>query len=298
MHAADIPRRNRTIEVALPREFDWNAQLSFRAPRCIPGVEEVYDGVYRRTALAGGIPALLEFSASDSKLVVEITSAEAIGVALEPIIRKMFDLGAPVSEIDAHLTEDPLLAPLVAHRAGLRLPVAWDPFELAIRAIVGQQITVRAASTLAGRIVEQFGDSVAGFHPTLTRIFPSAQKLAAADMSRIGMPAKRIETLKRVSSAVASKAVPFDGKQALDEFVSALCELPGVGPWTANYVALRGFGYADAFPSSDLGLIRAFASRTSAGNESTSKLQRMLDKHAARWRPYRGYAALHLWSAA
>jgi 3-methyladenine DNA glycosylase/8-oxoguanine DNA glycosylase len=158
--------------------------------------------------------------------------------------------------------------------AALRLPGCWDPFELAVRAILGQQVTVRGASTLAARLVEQFGP-------------PSADKLADADLTGIGLPRARAESLRGLARAVCDGSLRLDGSATASEVIERLCRLPGIGSWTANYIAMRALGDPDAFPSSDLGLLKA------AGASSPRRLEAM----AEAWRPWRSYAALYLWES-
>jgi AraC family transcriptional regulator of adaptative response / DNA-3-methyladenine glycosylase II len=173
-----------------------------------------------------------------------------------------------------------MLSRRVARRPGLRVPGAWDGFELAVRAILGQQVTVKGASTLAGRIVEGYGTPVKS-NDGLTHLFPSPCVLAEADFGEVGLPRARAAAIRGLAQAVASGHVTFSG--IVDE--SNLLSLPGVGDWTAQYIAMRAMGEPDAFPSSDLGLLHA-AGLTSA---------RKLAERAERWRPWRAYAAMHLW---
>src|SRR5436309_409651 len=176
--------------------------------------------------------------------------------------------------MSAHLRKSPALKGIVASAGGLRLPGCWDPFELAVRAILGQQITVRGASTLAARMVTQFGP-------------PRAEIIAEADLAGIGLPGARAESLRALARAVCDGSLRLDGSAAVSEVIEKLCTLPGIGPWTANYIAMRGLGDPDAFPSSDLGLLKA------AGVTSPRRLEAL----AEAWRPWRSYAALYLWES-
>jgi AraC family transcriptional regulator of adaptative response / DNA-3-methyladenine glycosylase II len=201
-------------------------------------------------------------------------------------VRRMFDLTADPREIAAHLSRDVLLSEQVRIAPGLRVPGCWDGFELAVRAILGQQISVAGASTLAGRLVQAFGeriDSAAG----LTHLFPKPERLAEADVARIGLSSSRAETIRRLARHVAERRITFDALQDSNDFRSRLREIRGLGDWTVQYIAMRALGDPDAFPANDLGLMRA-ASMTSA---------REISRRAKTWRPWRAYAAMYLWQA-
>ena len=194
------------------------------------------------------------------------------------------------------LRQDRLLASLVAARPGLRVPGAWDGFELAVRAILGQQISVAAATALAGRLVREFGDSLpenlAGAVPGLTHVFPCAERLAAADLSSLPMPRARIAALSSLASAVAADPAIFGPRRRLGEAIAKLKSLPGIGEWTAQYIAMRELREPDAFPAADVGLMRALAGPGGRRPTPAELLAR-----AEPWRPWRAYAALHLWAA-
>jgi AraC family transcriptional regulator of adaptative response / DNA-3-methyladenine glycosylase II len=173
---------------------------------------------------------------------------------------------------------------LAGFSRGLRVPGAWDGFELAVRAILGQQVSVKGATTLAGRLVRAFGEPMDG-GPGLTHVFPTPERLAAADYSSIGLPAARAEAIRQLASAVARGELVFSGAAEPGHFIERFKKLPGIGEWTAQYVAMRALGNPDAFPAADLGLLRAtgFAK------------PKELEERADRWRPWRAYAAMHLW---
>jgi AraC family transcriptional regulator of adaptative response / DNA-3-methyladenine glycosylase II len=249
--------------------YDWNAFLHFVRGRAITGLEVVSDDCYRRDGIS------VRHNSRENCLIAIIESADMsrLRPAVERI-RFFFDLRANSSEIVDHLRKSPELKDVVAQSGGLRLPGCWDPFELAVRAILGQQVTVRGASTLAARLVEQFGP-------------PSAEKFADADLARIGLPKARAESLRSVARAVCDGSLCLDGSVAASEVIERLCTLPGIGPWTANYISMRALGDPDAFPSSDLGLLKA------AGVSSPRRLEAM----AEAWRPWRSYAALYLWES-
>jgi len=196
----------------------------------------------------------------------------------------MFDCGADPEAIAAHLGTDPLLAGTVARRPGLRLPCAWDPFELAVRAVIGQQISVAGARTICGRVVARCGEVAEGRLTRLTRLFPTPAQLADADLDGLGLTGRRISTLQNLARAVADGDVDLSAPRGPDTFAAELTALPGIGPWTAQYIAMRALGEPDAFPATDLGLRKAAPDVD-------------LNTRAEAWRPWRAYAALHLWSS-
>jgi AraC family transcriptional regulator of adaptative response / DNA-3-methyladenine glycosylase II len=208
-------------------------------------------------------------------------------------LRRVFDLGADPLAIAAHLAKDPTLAPLVKARPGLRVPGAWDGFELAIRAVLGQQITVVAAARLAGRMVAVYGQRLSSPGEPLTHVFPRPEVIAAADLASLGMPRSRAAALSAVAAAAVADPRVFDANCGLDDTVKRLRAIRGVGEWTAQYIALRQLREPDAFPAADLGLLRAIAGREGRKHSSSELLDR-----ANAWRPWRAYAAQHLWVAA
>jgi AraC family transcriptional regulator of adaptative response / DNA-3-methyladenine glycosylase II len=209
-------------------------------------------------------------------------------------IRRVFDLAADPVLIGEHLGLDPRLAPLIAARPGLRVPGAWDGFELAIRAVLGQQITVAAARNLAGKLVEAHGDTLPEQWRAdgLSRVFPSPERLAEADPILLGMPRARTAALSSVARAVAADPALFGPSRSLEEAIKRLRALPGIGEWTAQYIAMRALREPDAFPAADIGLLRALAAPDGSRPTPAELLAR-----AEQWRPWRAYAALHLWAA-
>jgi AraC family transcriptional regulator of adaptative response / DNA-3-methyladenine glycosylase II len=206
----------------------------------------------------------------------------------------VFDLAADPCLISSHLAQDELLAPLVAARPGLRVPGGWDGFELAVRAILGQQITVPAASRLAGKLVQAYGsplaESLASTVDGLTHVFPPPQRLAKEDLATLGMPRSRALALSSLASAVVSDPAIFGPARGLEEAIAKLRALPGIGEWTAQYIAMRELREPDAFPAADIGLMRALA-----GPDGRRPTPVELLTRAESWRPWRAYAALHLW---
>src|SRR5690606_20551329 len=205
-------------------------------------------------------------------------------------LRDFFDLDAEPATIDGQLGADPVLEPLVQRHPGLRVPGAVDGFELALRGVIGQQVSVRGATTLVGRVAERFGEPADPGLPAIHRYTPAASRIAAVPPERlaaVGLPRARAECIVRLARAVADGEILLEPGADVDVTVAALQELPGIGPWTAQYIAMRGLHWPDAFPGSDLGIRKAL------GNITPSELRRA----AERWRPWRAYAAIHLWQS-
>ncbi len=286
-----------TLRLPYRTPYDWNAILSFLAARAIPLVESVRDNTYARTVHLDGASGAIFVEQTDGaflKVTVRFPRLASLPAIISRV-RRVFDLAADPSVIGAHLSEDETLAPLVAARPGLRVPGAWDGFELAIRAILGQQITVAAARGLAAKLVAAFGTPLNDERANaagLTRVFPEATRLARADLSILGMPRARIQALQSLARAQIADPALFDVRRDLDEAIEQLCALQGIGAWTAQYIAMRQLRESDAFPVGDVALLRALTNIH--GSRVTP--QEML-KHAERWRPWRAYAALHLWAS-
>ena len=259
-------------------------------------MESVDGGVYSRTILQDGMSGSIEVAHVPEHKALRATIRFPSVKALQGIIarlRRVFDLGADPVTIGAQLERDPVLGPLVAARPGLRVPGAWDGFELAVRAVLGQQITVGAATRLAGKLVMAFGEPVPA--PTaqgLTHLFPTPDRLAGADVAALGMPRARAATIVGLASAALSNSCLFHPGSSLEEAVAQLRTLPGIGEWTAQYIAMRALRESDALPAADIGLMRALADETGRRPGLHQLLQR-----AENWRPWRAYAALHLWTA-
>jgi AraC family transcriptional regulator of adaptative response / DNA-3-methyladenine glycosylase II len=264
--------------------IDWDALLAFLAARATPGVEMVEHGVYSRTVMIDGHTGIVRVSHDAPAVRVDV-SASLVPV-LMPVcarVRHLFDLDAEPDRIDAHLSK----AFGRKLRRGVRVPGAFDGFELAVRAVLGQQVSVRGATTLMARLVERLGSSVEG-HGSLGFVAPSAERVAVAkvaEIQAIGLPASRAATIWELAKAVADGSLTISPEADVREMTRRMLELPGIGPWTAEYVAMRAVHWPDAFPSSDLVL------RRNAGNLTSSQLQRV----AEQWRPWRAYAAMHLW---
>ncbi len=278
--------------------YDWDAMLAFLAARAVPGLELVEDGTYARVIdLDGALGAVRVSKAPGADALVAAVRFPRLS-ALPTIIarlRRVFDLTADPQAINAHLSQDPALAALVAARPGLRAPGGWDGFELALRAILGQQVSVGAAIALAGKLVAAHGEPAplsATGDARLTHAFPRPSVLAEADI-RIGMPGARARSISALAAAVAADPNLLGLNRSLEDAVARLKSLPGVGEWTAQYIALRGMREPDAFPPADVGLMRAMAGPDGVRPTATELLAR-----AEAWRPWRAYAAQHLWTSA
>jgi AraC family transcriptional regulator of adaptative response / DNA-3-methyladenine glycosylase II len=295
---AGVPAAGRvTLLLRYRPPYDWPAVLTFLRARAIPGVETVSGDGYARTIEIGGrhgTVAVRPGEGNTLRATIQFPRLAALP-AIVARLRRVFDLAADPEVIGAHLSEDARLAPLVRARPGLRVPGAWDGFELAVRAILGQQITVAGARGLAAKLVGTYGESLpraSGGAPGLTHVFPCPERLAAEDLSRLGMPKARGAALAALAGAVADDPQIFGPRRSLEEAIRQLRALPGVGEWTAQYIAMRELREPDAFPAADIGLMRAMANGTGRRPSPRELLAR-----AERWRPWRAYAAQHLWSA-
>ncbi len=273
--------------------YDWEHLRDFLALRATPGVEHVNEHGYARLIRTDTGHAAIQVQPVPGRDALRLRVHGAPAAALFQIAtaaRRVFDLAADPALVAEGLGSDALLRPLVRRRPGIRIPGTWDAFECAVRAVLGQQVTVAAARTLAGRLVERAGEPVAAAIPGLTRLFPAPRTLAAANLDGLGLTGARIGALKSLALAVAEGRVAFD--RASEEVVASLVELPGFGEWTAQYIALRALGEPDAFLSADLVV------RRMAAADGTALTAKELDRRAEAWRPWRGYAVMHLWCAA
>lgn len=293
----EAPARNPGDEVSLALSYrppyDWDHLRGFFALRATPGVERVEEDSYARLIRTDGGHAIIGVRPLPGRHALQLRVRGAPPSALFQIAtaaRRVFDLSADPALLGASLEADPLLRPLVRRRPGIRIPGTWDAFECAVRAVLGQQVTVAAARTLAGRLVARVGEPVTTAIEGLERLFPTPQALASADMDGLGLTGARVAALRSLAAAVAEGRVAFD--RPADEVVASLVQLPGFGEWTAQYVALRALGEPDAFLSADL-VVR----RMAAGG-GTPLAAKELDRRAEAWRPWRGYAVMHLWCAA
>ncbi len=282
------------LRLAYRPPYDFTAMLDFLRGRALPGVEVVDHASYARVIGGNGLPAgWLRISQWQGELALRLELHGAKASQLPDIVgrlRRMFDLDADPDAIARVLRSDRRLTPLLRKRPGLRIPSGWDGFEISVRAILGQQVSVAAARTFAARIAQRFGETLeAQLAHGLTHVFPTPLQLAEADLSAIGLTRTRADAVRTVSRAVLAGVVDFRADRTLEDFVARWTALPGIGPWTAHYIALRAMGHPDAFPADDLVLQKALP------NDGSRMSARALTAHAERWRPWRAYAVLQLW---
>ncbi len=282
-----------TLELDYHPPLAWPRSLKFLADRAIPGVESVESNRYSRAAIIGECRGWINVEPADRENALRVEISRSLAQALPPLlarIRNLFDLDAQPQLIEAQLRQDLRLCQIVKRQSGLRLPGAFDGFEMAVRAVLGQQIRVRAARTLAGRMTESFGDPIETPNPNLNRLPVNAKRLAqadAADLTRRGLTRSRAECLLALARAVAAGDLKLEPGVDVESTIERLTQLPGIGDWTAQYIAMRALRWPDAFPYSDLGLRKALG-------ETSSK--RILEI-AESWRPWRAYALMHLWNS-
>ena len=282
------------LKLAYRPPFDWPSLIQFLQARAIPGVEAIEADRYRRTVQIGQAIGIIEVQPLEKSPHLLLRAPPGLSKGLMQIserVRSLFDLRADPLEISSHLRQDKRLAELVQSYPGLRIPGAWDGFEMAVRAILGQQISVKAANTLAGRLVKAYGQPLqTAAEAELAYLFPCPERLADADLSDIGLMPQRAETIRGLARAVRDGQLTFGTAVGLEEAIERLTALAGVGAWTAHYIAMRALGEPDAFPAGDLGLRRA-----AAENKGGMLTEAQLRQWAEPWRPWRAYAAMYLW---
>ena len=281
------------LRLAYRPPYDWHHVRDFLATRALAGVERVDARGYARTVACADGHALICVTAIPGKDALELREAGAPPAALQQlatVARRVFDLAADPARIGVELAMDPLVGPLVRERPGLRIPGAWDAFECAVRAVLGQQVSVAAGRTFAARLVARTGKPIRGGADGLTHLFPTPAALAAANLEGLGITRTRAATLHALARAVQERRVDFGAAPA--EVGAALTAVPGIGRWTAQYVALRALGEPDALPTGDLVL-----RRMAAGTDRVLSAHE-LEERAREWQPWRGYAVMHLWGAA
>jgi AraC family transcriptional regulator of adaptative response / DNA-3-methyladenine glycosylase II len=267
--------------------LDWPALLAYLGRRGAAGVEAVQGSRYIRTARLEGRQGWLGIAPTPAKNALRVEVSEGLADVLLPVlrrVRRLCDLAADPLPIAAHL------GALAVENAGLRVPGAFDGFEVSVRAILGQQCSVRAATTLMSRLVGAFGDSIETPHPALSRLSPPAERLAEAPveaLAGLGMPRRRAEAIRLLARAAAEGQLLLAPGSSLEETLARLKDLPGIGDWTAQYIAMRVLHWPDAFPHTDLGLRKALG----------EKNPRRILERAEAWRPWRAYATMHLWAA-
>jgi len=280
--------------------YDWEGIRDFFRLRAVPGVECVENDAYLRTVRSGDRIGWIRVAPGKRgrSLVLEVSPAlvQARATIIEGV-RRLFDLDADPAFIGQRLSQDPRLARLVELRPGLRVPRAFDPAEIAARAVLGQQVTVAAARTLAGRLARAMGDVIVTPFESLDRLWPTPARLAAQPLSSlvsIPLTRARANALVHLMSAIAEERIALAVgtrrsaavRENVERTMASMVELPGIGPWTANYIAMRGLAWSDAFPEGDIVLRKALGGTA-----------RVCLAHAERWRPFRAYAALHLWAS-
>ncbi len=279
--------------------YDWPAMLGYFSARAIDGMEVVVDGKYARTISVGdnvGIVVISHFEGKSGGKIEARINYPVLSDLPQIIarIRRLLDLAIDPELVAEHLSKDKLLAPIIAKRPGLRAPGAWDGFELAMRAILGQQITIEAARKLGSMLVRDYGERIEnnGGYSQLTHVFPTAKKLSETDLSHLKMPRARSGALMAMAQAVVNDPDLFSIRASLEETIKSLTALKGIGDWTAQYIAMRAMQEADAFPAADAALINAYEKLT--GERVKPK---QLQDIAQKWRPWRAYATQYLWSS-
>jgi AraC family transcriptional regulator of adaptative response / DNA-3-methyladenine glycosylase II len=302
--AAEAAQDAIVLRLAYRPPFAWTDMLGYLAGRAVPGVESVQrDGkgmlYYARSVRLGDAEGWLGVRQLAARHQLELILSTSLAHVLMPLlarVRQQFDLDASPQVIAAHLSADPLLARQIARAPGLRVPGAFEAFELATRAVLGQQVSVRGATTLSGRLVQAFGDTVTSPFSGVTHHFPSPQRLAAAstaDIAAIGMPASRADAIRALAAFTAEGGLNLKPGMPLGEVITHLRSVRGIGEWTAQYIAMRALRFSDAFPAGDLGLQKAAIEM-----EGDARLtEKQLLARALHWSPWRAYAALLLWHA-
>jgi AraC family transcriptional regulator of adaptative response / DNA-3-methyladenine glycosylase II len=276
--------------------YDWPMMRAWLAGRALDGIESVREDGYARTLCLGGSPGVVDvtYAPDRSGFVVRVVTMASVGhEGIAARLVRVLDLDRDLVAMGRHLRHDPWLAGLLVRHAGLRVPGGWDPFELAVRAVLGQQVTIGAARHLASQLVTLCGRSLPEplQRPGLGRLFPTARQVASADLGALRMPGSRRATLTALAHAVADDEGVLAKDASLDAMLARLRAIRGIGDWTAQYIALRALRHPDAFPASDIGLLRG-AAREMGGRPTPAALQ----QRAEAWRPCRAYAAQLLWA--
>lgn len=273
--------------------YDWAGLHAYLAARAIPGVELTRPGLYARSVAHGGVHGTLRVMPAPDDVLLATLDLPVAMPDLAARLGRLFDLDADPLAIGRALGRDPFLAARIRERPGLRVPGAWDAFELAVRAILGQQVSVAAATRLAGTLVSAFGTPLArpGTEPGLTHVFPAAEALVEADIARVlNMPRARGTAIQALAAATLAEPDLLAPGQGIAAARARLTAIRGIGDWTAQYIAMRALREPDALPTGDIGLLRALAEPV--GRPTA----RELEARSQAWRPWRAYAVLHLWA--
>jgi AraC family transcriptional regulator, regulatory protein of adaptative response / DNA-3-methyladenine glycosylase II len=288
----DAEPSERSQHLTFRAPFAAEALLSFLGTRAVPGIEEVRDGTYVRSVQQSGSAAVVAMTPLTDHVKLRVSEDASLDLEhLSERTRRALDLDADPVAIDEGLSSDPQLAPLVARLPGIRVPGTFDGFELVVRAIFGQQVSVAGARTSLARLVARAGTPLERPDGAITHLFPAAEQVAELPPEAFGMPRARAETIRRVAALVAAGELDPTGDVPADDTLGTLAEVPGIGPWTLSYVAMRALGDHDAFLAGDLGVRKGFEA---LGLGSTPK---ELLARAERWRPWRAYAVMHFWHA-
>jgi AraC family transcriptional regulator of adaptative response / DNA-3-methyladenine glycosylase II len=281
-----------SVQLEFRPPLAWNSLLAYLRMRAIPGVEMADATHYRRTvaigAAKGWIAVSMHPSAGALNLEISPSLTPVIGAVIGRV-KHLFDLGAAPDSVRMVLRQDDILAATVRRLPGLRVAGAFDGFELAVRTVLGQQVSVKGASTISGRWAAAFGEPIATPYPSLNRVSPSADRMAEVlpeEIAALGMVGARARCLMGLAQAVARRKIVLTFASNVEEQIESLMNLPGIGHWTANYIAMRALHWPDAFPTGDLVLMRAAQSN-----------QKQLQQRSEAWRPWRAYAAHYLWQS-
>ncbi len=286
-----VPTGAIKLRLAYRPPLDFPLMLAFFAKRIIPGIERVNVDSYERVVGMASASTWICVSENKQKpeLILEISDTDPRSIPnIVRRVRRLFDLDADLAAVHEVLNQEPILANAISKRPGLRVPGGWDGFEVAVRAVLGQQISVAGATTLAHRLVSTYGEPRTSLRPGLDRVFPLPESIIDAPLEKLGLTKARAATLRSLAVACTEKRIGFQTGQKLGEFVDSFTALPGIGPWTAQYFAMRALSHPDAFPAGDLILQKVLG-------QSKRLSLRETEARSQAWRPWRAYAVLHLW---
>jgi AraC family transcriptional regulator of adaptative response / DNA-3-methyladenine glycosylase II len=284
-----------TLQLSYRPPYDWGGLLAFLAARALKGIEHVTGNSYARTVQLDNATGWIKVTQLKTRHALQVEFTHSLSPVLPALlsrIRALFDLNARPDLIAKLLKRDARLAAAVRANPGLRVPGAFSGFEMGLRAILGQQVTVKAATTISGRFVEAFGAPVVTPFPILSRLTPTPERIAAAtvdSIARHGILAARARSIIALAKAQVSGALCLDGgtHHSPDDAIARLTDLPGIGPWTAHYIAMRALRWPDAFPREDI------AVRKNLGGVTAKEAERV----SQAWRPWRSYAVMHVWAS-